>query len=381
MSHSEERPPREKNQARERGQQARRRAVVGRLVKRASKRPGSAPGVPVHTGERKVETTRIEVIDYDLHRLEERSVDDVLACFPLKETPTVSWVNVDGLHDVDLLQRLGAHFDIHPLVLEDLASVGQRPKVEVYDGYLFVVLQMLSLEDDHPQLSHEQFSIVLGPNFLFSFQERPGDVFDPVRERIRSGRGRIRGKGADYLAYALIDAVVDNYFTVLEKIGDHTEALEHSVLEDPSVESMQRVHALKRELLVLRKAVWPLREVLGVLVRSESALIDPQTSPFFRDVQDHAIQAIDAVETLRDVTSGLMDLYLSTIGNRTNEVMKVLTIMASIFIPLSFFAGLYGMNFEFMPELHFRWGYPILLVFMVTLASTMLLLFRRKGWL
>lgn len=355
--------------------------VMGRLVRRATKKPGTPPGTMVHTGVQKVDKVLIRYLDYDAGQLTEAELPDMEACAPFKDSPTVSWINVDGLHEVELVRTLGERFDWHPLMLEDIVAVGQRPKVEEYDGYVFMVLPMLSWDVQRRQVVEEQLSLVLGERYVVTFQERVGDVFEGVRERLRNGRGRIRSRGADYLAYALADAVVDHYFHVLEGIGDVAETLEAEVLDDPTQETMHRLHALKRELISVRRAVWPLREMLATLARGGDDIFTDETLIFMRDVHDHAVQVAETVEVLRDVVSSGIDLYLSNVGYRTNEVMKVLTIMASIFIPLTFLAGLYGMNFEYMPELHLRWAYPTLLVLMVALGLGMVSFFRKKGWL
>ena len=355
--------------------------VMGRLVRRAAKQPGTAPGTLVHSGEKKVERTRLRYIDYDDKDLNEAEVDDFAQCVPLKHSPTVSWINVDGLHDVELVRRIGEEFDWHPLMLEDIVSVGQRPKLEDYETTLYVVLPMLRWNADTGQADEEQLSIVLGENYVFTFQERVGDIFDGVRERLRTSRGRIRQKGSDYLAYALMDSVVDHYFQVLEGIGELTEGLEEEVLTDPRERTIQKLHALKRELLSIRRSVWPLRDMMSSMVRDELERFTEDTRVFLRDVHDHTIHVLDTVEALRDVVSGMVDLYLSTVSFRTNEIMRVLTVMASVFIPLTFFAGIYGMNFEYMPELHIRWAYPTLLAGMFILAVSMLAYFKRKGWL
>ena len=355
--------------------------VMGRLVRRAVKKPGSAPGTLVHSGEKKVERTRIRYIDYDVSDLREAQVEDFAECIPLKDLPTVSWINIDGLHDVELVRRIGEEFSWHPLMLEDIVSVGQRPKLEEYESSLYIVLPMLRWNQETQQADEEQLSIVLGDNYVFTFQEREGDIFDGVRERLRTQRGRIRAKGSDYLSYALMDAVVDHYFQVLEGIGEVTEVLEEEVLTDPRERTIQKLHALKRELLTIRRSVWPLRDMMSTLVRDEVDRFSEDTRVYLRDVHDHTIHVLDTVEALRDVVSGMVDLYLSTVSFRTNEIMKVLTVMASIFIPLTFFAGIYGMNFEYMPELHWHWGYPALLGIMLVLGAGMLIYFKRKGWL
>ncbi|MGD8321805.1 MAG: magnesium/cobalt transporter CorA [Gemmatimonadota bacterium] len=355
--------------------------VMGRLVRRAVKKPGTPPGTLVHTGEKKVERTRIRYLDYDAERISEAEVEDVERCFPLKDSPTMSWINVDGLHDVELIRAVGERFGWHPLMLEDIVSVNQRAKAEEYEGYIYVVLPMLSWDEERAQVREEQLSLVLGERYVFTFQERFGDVFEGVRERLRTAKGRVRARGCDYLAYALMDAAVDHYFSVLERIGDVTEWLEEQVLTDPQQETMQHLHGLKRELIGVRRAVWPLREMLSFLTRNEGAHFTKETRVFLRDVYDHAVQVVDTVEALRDVVSGAVDLYLSTVSFRTNEIMKVLTIIGSIFIPLTFFAGIYGMNFDYMPELHYHWSYPVLLALMVVLGGGMLLYFKRKRWL
>ncbi len=355
--------------------------LVGRWVRRATKKPGAPPGTLVHTGVQKVERLRIRYLDYDAEQLSEAEVEDVQRCFPFKDSPTVSWINIDGLHDVELIRAVGERFGWHPLMLEDIVSVGQRAKMEEYDGVVFIVLPMLGWNAERAQVEEEQLSVILGERYVFTFQERFGDVFESVRERLRNARGRIRQRGPDYLAYALIDAVVDHYFAVIEAVGEITDDLEAEVLVDPVSGTMQRLHLLKRELISVRRAVWPLREMLNQLLRTEGAYFSKETRIFARDVHDHAVQVAETVDALRDVVSGAVDLYLSTMSQRTNEVMKVLTIMASIFIPLTFMAGVYGMNFDFMPELHVWWAYPALLGVMLLLGGTMLLYFKRKGWL
>jgi magnesium transporter len=318
-------------------------------------------------------------MSYSEDRLEEGEVESLEAV--VASSLSVRWLNLDGLHDVSILREIGERFDLHRLLLEDVISVGQRPKFEEYDGRLFVVLHMLSVDDVEAQIREEQVSMVLSGGTLLTFQERTGDVFEPVRRRLREASGRIRARGADYLMYALIDAVVDGYFGVLERLGNAAERLDGEIADDPNPDTARRLHALKREALVARRSIWPVRELASGLLRSESELITADTRIYLRDVYDHAVQAIDAAETLRELTTSLMDLYLSTVGQRTNEVMRVLTVIASLFIPLTFLAGLYGMNFQYMPELAFRWAYPVLLGVMGVLAVGMLQYFKRKGWL
>jgi len=352
-----------------------------RFQKRISKKAGLSPGTLIHIGEKKTEQVKMQVIDYDEEHLEEKDLASIEECLHLKDSPTVSWINIDGIHQVDVIEKIGKIFSLHPLILEDILNTGQRPKIDDLEDYIFVVLKMLSYDSDENQLRMEQISLVLGKNFVLSFQENTGDVFGPVRDRIRKAKGRIRKMGPDYLAYALLDAIVDNYFLVLEKLGEEIELLEEDLVSHPTPETVQKIHNLKRELIFLRKSVWPLREVINVLEKTETDLIKSQTLIFLRDIYDHTIQVIDTVETFRDMVSGMLDIYLSSVSNRMNEVMKVLTIIATIFIPLTFIAGVYGMNFKAMPELEISWGYPAVLVIMAAIGVMMLMMFRRKRWL
>ncbi|MBD3237590.1 MAG: magnesium/cobalt transporter CorA [Candidatus Eisenbacteria bacterium] len=354
---------------------------MARLFRRMRHKVGLAPGTVEFLGEQKVAEVHMSVLDYGQSEFEEREISEVEGCFPYREPPRTSWLNIDGLHDTEVLARLGEHFQIHPLVLEDIVNVHQRPKLEDYGDYLYVVIKMLHYDEVETELSVEQISLILGPSFVISFQERIGDVFEAVRERLRNGKGRARRMGPDYLAYMLLDAVVDNYFVILERIGEQIESLEERLCNQPTHDLLHQIHSLKREMILLRRGVWPLREVASGLERSESKLVQKPTRVFLRDLYDHTIQVIDAVESYRDMLSGLQDLYLSSISNKMNEVMKTLTIMATLFIPLGFLAGVFGMNFDFMPELHWRWSYPLFWVVIVTLVTGMLLYFRRKGWL
>ncbi|MEZ5278226.1 MAG: magnesium/cobalt transporter CorA [Opitutaceae bacterium] len=355
--------------------------IMGRVVNRVRKKAGTAPGTLMHTGERKTEKVITRYLDYDENELNEGEIASAEDCFPFARTPSITWIDIAGLHDMAQIEAIGKALELHPLMLEDIVSPTERPKLEDYDASLFIVLKILSFDRTSKRVEIDQMSLVVGKTYVLSFQEKPWDVLDPIRTRIRLAKGRIRHKGSDYLAYAIIDAVVDGYFKILEEIGDEIEELEELVVTDPSAEVMHRIHAMKREVLVLRKAVWPLREVLGSLYRNESELIESQTQVFLRDVYDHAVQIIDIIETFRDLLSGTNDLYISTVSNRMNEVMKVLTIIATIFIPLSFFAAVYGMNFDYMPELKVRWAYPAFLVAMGLITLGMLWYFRRKRWL
>ncbi len=352
-----------------------------RIVKKRSHKVGLPPGTLIHIGERSTREVSVRVINYDRDRCEEKEIRGLEECFNFADSAGITWVNMEGLHDVELIRKLGECQGFHPLMLEDIVSTDQRPKLEDYDDYLFVVLKMLSSQGTG-EIVTEQVSLVVGANFVISFQEGlDGDSFDPVRARIRSGKGRIRTMGADYLAYALIDAVVDGYFGVLERVGERIEELEEVVVSSPSSDTVRNIHGMKREMIMLRKALWPLREVIGALERRESPLISEPVTIYLRDVYDHTIQAIDAVEAYRDILSGLLDVYLSSLSNRMNEIMKFLTVVGTIFIPLTFIAGIYGMNFQDIPEYHWRWGYQICLVVMFAIAIAMLFYFKRKKWL
>lgn len=352
-----------------------------RLTKRRSKKSGLPPGTLVHIGEKKAEQVKISIIGYDETQFQEKEAKTVEECFPFKDKPTVTWINIDGLHDVEVIEKIGKHFGFHPLLLEDILNTEQRPKMEDFEDHLFVVLKMLYYDQEEREIEAEQVSLILGSNFVISFQEREGDVFKVIRDRIRNGKGRIRKAGADYLAYALVDAIVDHYFIILEKLGEKIESIEEELVTNPTPETLQTIHHLKREMIFLRKSVWPLREVINVLERGESALIQESTGIYLRDLYDHTIQVIDSIETFRDMVAGMLDIYLSSISNKMNEVMKVLTIIATIFVPLTFIAGIYGMNFEYMPELRWRWGYPVVWIFIVAVVITMVFYFRRKKWI
>ena len=351
------------------------------FIKKTNRKIGQSPGTIIHVGEKKVERVTMNVMDYDLSRCEEKDVQAVEDCFSLKDSSSISWINVNGLNEVEIIEKLGTLFEIHPLVLEDIAHTGQRPKMEDFENYVFVVLRMLSFNEQSQEIKAEQVSFILGNNVVISFQEKEGDVFDPVRERIRKAKGRIRKMGADYLLYALIDAVVDAYFVILEKIGEKIEVLEEELLSNPSQDILQKIHDMRGGTIFLRKSIWPLREVISNLQAGEPELVTEKTSVYFRDVHDHTIQIIETIEACRDLVAGLHDLYLSAISNRMNEIMKVLTIIATIFIPLTFIAGIYGMNFKYMPELEWKWSYPFLWGVIIIVGGAMVIYFKKKKWL
>lgn len=352
-----------------------------KFIKKRSKKAGLPPGTLVHIGERKTEKIKITIMDYDETQFQVRETETLEECYPFKDRPTIIWINIDGIHEIETLEKLGDCFGLHPLTLEDILNTDQRPKIEDYGEYIFIVLKMLYPDDETGEILAEQVSLVLGKNFVISFQEREGDIFNSVRERIRSGKGRIRKMGADYLVYSLLDSIVDNYFIILEKLGERIEFLEEKLIINPVPETINLIHKLKREMIFLRRSVWPLREVIGSIERGESSLIKGSTNIYLRDVYDHTIQVIDTIETFRDILSGMLDIYLSSVSNRLNAVMKVLTIIATIFMPLTFIAGIYGMNFKYMPELEWRLGYPVILLTMVSIGVLMLISFRKKKWL
>jgi magnesium transporter len=351
-----------------------------KLVRRRAP-PGSPPGtLAVEPDARHPD---IRLMAYGPESLEERAIASPAELKGVLDGWPVVWVNVDGLGSETTIREIGEVFGLHNLVLEDIVHAGQRAKVEAYEEYLYVVVQQPVADT----LETEQVSLVLSRNGVLTLQERPGDSFESVRERIRKAKGLIRGRGADFLAYALVDAVVDSYFPVLERLGDHLELLEEEVLERPDRETVAKIHEVRRDLLGLRKAAWPHRDMANGLVRDAGAFVTPDTAVYLRDVYDHAIRIIDLVEAFREVSADLMNIYLSSVSNRMNEIMKVLTIIATIFIPLSFIAGVYGMNFDTsvsrwnMPELGWALGYPFALGVMAGVAVAFLVYFRRKGWL
>ena len=320
--------------------------------------PGEAPG-SLKAIERNA-TARppvITLIEYDASRLEERIIADTTELLPHLNNERVTWINIDGLGDVDVFRVLGKRFNLHPLALEDVLDIGQRPKVEQYDDYLFIVAKMLYL-DKEPQMCGEQVSMFLGKTFLITLQEEGDfDVFEPVRARIRTGSGQLRKAGADYLAYALLDSIIDHYYPVLESVGQEIDKIEDELADNPLLRPIGSLHHHKRILTQIRRFVWPLRDVTNSLLHEEAGLITSNTKVYLRDCYDHSVQLMDLVESYRDVLSGLMEIHISSVGLRTNEIMRVLTVMSSVFIPLTFIAGVYGMNFAHMPELSHPYGY------------------------
>ncbi len=352
------------------------------LVKKRSQKVGLPPGALVYIGEKTDKEFEITTVTYNEQECSETTNKLFKKCpFISKDSSTITWVNINGLHNTRNLEELGKCFHLHPLVLEDILNTEQRPKLDDHGDYLFIVLKMLHFQEMQREIAAEQISLILGNNYLISLHENDQDVFEVIRKRLKDGKSRMRRSGADYLAYTLLDLIVDNYFVILEDLGEVIEDLETEVVSTPTPATLSQIHRLKRHMIMLRKSVWPLREVISRLERSESILIKDPTILYLKDVYDHVIQIIDNIETYRDILSGMLDIYLSSISNRLNEVMKVLTIIATIFIPLTFIAGVYGMNFKYMPELEWSWGYFAVLLVMVLLSLCMVFYFRNKGWI
>lgn len=350
--------------------------------RRKQSKVGLAPGTLVHVGEKKAEKVTIRVWIYNDEELIEKELQTIDECQALKNQPGMKlWINVDGLDRIEVIEKLGSCFKIHPLTLEDILNAGQRPKMEDYDSYIYTVLKMMLLDAENEEIVIDQVSIIIGPNYILSFQEREGDVFDLLRERLKNPASRLRKSGVDYLAYGLIDAVIDNYFLILEHFGEKIEDLEDELVRDPDPDTLKIIQKYRRDMILLRKSVWPLRELINSLQKAESELISETTQIYLRDIYDHTIQVIDSIEAFRDILASMVDVYLSSVSNRMNDIMKVLTIIATIFIPLTFIAGVYGMNFEYMPELRWHWGYPVVMFSMMLLGISMFFYFKKKRWI
>jgi magnesium transporter len=356
-------------------------SIRRRETQRLAAKAGLAPGTLVHVGDRRAGDVGLTRIAFTEGTFEESRPSSVAECFPPAPAPAVTWLHVTGLHRPEVIESLGSALGLHPLLLEDILNTDQRPKVEDYGNYLFLVLKPLEWDAASGELKAEQISVILGPHWVVTFEEREPCLFTPVLERLRAAKGRIRKGGADYLAYALVDAVVDRYFEVLEKLGERVEDLDETLLEAPDRSAMQRLHILRQELIVLRKAVWPLREVLGSLERDDDDLIQPGTRVYFRDVYDHSLRIIENLESYRELVSGMQELYLAGVSHRLNEVMKVLTVFTAIFAPLTFLVGVYGMNFPRIPEFGFRHAYFVLWGVMASVAAGMVWYFKRRKWL
>lgn len=354
---------------------------MSKLTQKSSKMAGLDPGTLIHIGEASALEPVITAISFSETYYHAKPIAKVEECFTSGKGGIVRWINVDGIHQLDLIEKLGSYFHLHPLTLEDIVNTEQRPKLDDYEDYIFVVLKMFHFDDLTYLLRSEQVSLVFRPDLVISFQERMSDVFNPVRERLRNGKGKLRKQGSDYLAYGLIDAVVDHYFVVLEKLGERIEVLQEELVANPNKRTLQEIHRLKRDMIHLRRSIWPLREVLNIMLREDTPLIQEYTVLYLRDAYDHTVQVIDTIESFREMLSGMVDVYLSSMSNRMNEIVKVLTIISTIFMPLTFISSIYGMNFDWMPELRWSWGYPLVLAFMGGIAGSMLAWFHRKKWL
>jgi magnesium transporter len=347
----------------------------------ASKKSGLAPGTLVHIGANHGYEHSITVIDYNQDHIEKRVINSITELLAYKTSDTVTWVIVDGLTDVAIIDEIGQHFNIHPLVQEDILNTHQRTKFEEYSDYLYFALKAVSIGNGSFNVEYEQISILVLKDFVFTFMEKPDQLFDPILTRLSNKDSHIRHDGTDYLAYMLMDTVVDEYFTLQDKFDEIMESIEDELLTSPSVETLATIQKLRRELVFLRKTASPLREILAAIRSSESPLFDERTKRYFADIYDHSIRIIEAIESYRDLISGMLDIYLSSVSNKMNETMKFLTVFASIFIPLTFIAGVYGMNFEYMPELTWKWSYPLLWVVFIVTAISLLVYFKKKKWL
>ncbi len=353
---------------------------MARFIKRKIKKAGLSPGTLIHVGDIKSEIITITIIDYDEINYHEKNVEEIEECFPFKEKPSITWINIDGIHDVNLISEIGKYFGMHELLMEDIVNSEHMPKLEIFENHIYLVLKMLDYDERAREIRSEQISLILGQNYVITFQEKERDIFNPVRERIKNSKGRHRKLGADYLAYSLIDIIVDHYFIVLERIGEKIESLEQVLVTDPNPPILHSIQRLKSDVIFLRKSIWPIRDIISNLKRSDSELIKETTELFLKDVYDHSIQIIDTIEIYRELIAGILDIYLSSVSNKMNEVMKTLTIIATIFIPLTFIVGIYGMNFKYMPELDWHWGYFIILFVMAVIVGGMVYYFMKKKW-
>ncbi len=350
-------------------------------MRKRSNKTGLPPGSLVYVGDKVSKKTRIRIIDYDADSCETREIYDFQDIGKYKDTKTVSWINFDGIHNPDLMEKVGKEFNIHPLVMEDILNTDQRSKIDDYDDYIFLVTRMFYNITGIDEIKSEQISIIIGQNYILSFQETEGDLFDVLRDRLKQNKGKMRKLGPDYLGYCLLDMIVDNYFSIIEKLGEDLEELEDELVDDPGKSTLQRVYSIKQRMTSLRKSVWPLRDAISRFNKLESTLVSDTTRLYLRDVYDHTVQVIDAIETYRDTSASMIDIYLSSISFKMNEIMKVLTIISTIFIPLTFIVGLYGMNFSNIPELRWKYGYFVVLGIMVIIAIFMLFYFKRKKWI
>jgi magnesium transporter len=347
-----------------------------------SHKAGLPPGAIVHVGDVHQDDTKISVFNYNIDGIEEPPFESLEQLLDYKNNDRVTWVVVEGLSNADFIGKIGDIFDIHPLVIEDILTTHQRPKFEEYDHYVYMVLKSLSSDSKQFTVQDEQISILLLDHFVFTFKEKSDDLFVPVIQRIKTSKGYFRSMGADYLTYAILDVIVDNLFILIDALDETTLTLEDSLMTDePTRVTLVLIQRLKRELIQIRRFVSPLRELMAGMLRSDSELIQEKTHIYLRDVSDHAIRIIESIESYQNILAGLLDIYISSISNKMNEVMKVLTVFASIFIPLTFIAGVYGMNFTDIPELHWKWGYPAIWGVFITITVALLIYFKKKKWL
>jgi magnesium transporter len=354
---------------------------MGKIIKNRSMKKGKDPGTLIHIGRKKIDKCIITKISYNKNQYTEKKISEIDNFKKLIKKDTTDWINIEGLHDVEIIEKIGNEFKIHPLVLEDILNTDQRPKFEDYKDYLFIVMKVLTYDQKEKTVVTEQISLIIGENFLLTFQETEGDIFDPIRNKIKLTKGKIRQYKADFIAYSLMDVIIDNYFSILENIGEKIEIYEEELINKTDKNVLKEIYKIKRENIILRKNVWPLREVINRFEKTDSKIIKKRTHLFLKDIYDHIIQVIDIIETFRDLISGMLDLYLSNTSNKMNEIMKVLTIIATIFIPLTFIAGVYGMNFDFMPELHMRYAYYVTWGIMISIGGIMLYFFKKKEWI
>lgn len=341
---------------------------------------GLLPGNLAQIEEKKVENVVIKVVSYNSENLVEKKLNSVEECLAFKDQPgTNLWINVDGLDQVKVIEKLGSYFDIHPLTLEDVLNTGQRPKMEDYDSYIYIVLKIMLLDEEKDEIIQNQVSIIFGYNFILSFQERRVDIFDPLMERLRNPAFRHKKHGVDYIAYSIIDAVIDNYFLVLDHFKEEVEEFEDELINNPTPETLKAIQKYKKEIFILRKSIWPLREMINSLQKTESEIISDNTHVYIRDIYDHTIRVIDSIEFLKETLASMVSVYLSSVNNKLSDIMRVLTLITTIFITLTFIAGVYAMNFDYMPEL--KIGYPAILFFMASVVAIMLTYFKKKRWI
>jgi magnesium transporter len=354
--------------------------LTPKIRKKTSAKVGLPPGSIIHVGEQKIEKAKITLTEFDEKNVETCEINSVEEIDPYTDTPQVTWVNVSGLHDTELIKQIGDKFNIHPLVLEDILNTETRPKIEMTDDYIFIAMKMLTYNNNDSEIITEQVSFILGNSFVFSFLEKSDNIFNPIKDRITNNYGRVRKQPSDYLFYALMDVVVDQYFLLLEQIEQNIESLDDEVIKSADRSQIEKIYNLKNKLLLTRRSVWPLRELFTRLMREESKLINKKIVPYLRDLLDHTIQITETIELQREITNGLMETHLSMMSYKMNEVMKVLTVIATIFIPLTFIVGIYGMNFPNMPEMTWPWAYPALWGVMISVVLFMIYYFKRKKW-